>query len=116
MEHIAKRKSNLTILEQIRLPFTDYIPNAMRLALCACCERSELTTDKKSPLPVGLTGGFGLRGLYKRLLFFFIIHSVYHQGISHQLPEVLHLNIHKVVLLPETLHDLVTAVVARRYE
>src|SRR5210317_72684 len=41
-----------------------------------------------------------------------LIHSFDHQRVSHQFPQILHLHIHHVILFAQTLHDLVTTVVA----
>jgi hypothetical protein len=50
----------------------------------------------------------------RRLLFLFRFLTRFdNEGVGYKLPEVFNLYVHEVVFLAETLHDLVTAVVAR---
>ena len=45
-----------------------------------------------------------------RPLFFLVIYSFDYQGVGHQFPEILHLNVHHVVFFAEALHDLIVAI------
>jgi len=57
-------------------------------------------------------------GSEQTLLFFFGFHftRLNNQRVGYKLPEVLYLDIHEVVFLPEALHDLIAAVMAGRNE